>query len=98
MWLAKSVCLIMIKMVLCTVPAYTCVLFQLRREARQRREYLYRKAQEEKLQVIQDKKEKIKKALDGIEYQLAKLVCMCAISLQTEDPTAFVNPLLGCSK
>ncbi|XP_062975618.1 U3 small nucleolar ribonucleoprotein protein IMP4 [Elgaria multicarinata webbii] len=36
----------------------------LRREARQRREYLYRKAQEEKLRAVQDKKEKIKKALD----------------------------------
>ncbi|XP_060108524.1 U3 small nucleolar ribonucleoprotein protein IMP4 [Heteronotia binoei] len=36
----------------------------LRREARQRREYLFRKAQEERLRAVEEKKEKIKKALD----------------------------------
>ncbi|XP_029466576.1 U3 small nucleolar ribonucleoprotein protein IMP4 isoform X2 [Rhinatrema bivittatum] len=36
----------------------------LRREARLRREYLYKKAQEEKLRTIEEKKEKLKSALD----------------------------------
>ncbi|XP_030049837.1 U3 small nucleolar ribonucleoprotein IMP4 [Microcaecilia unicolor] len=36
----------------------------LRREARLRREYLYKKAQEEKLRTIEEKKEKLKRALD----------------------------------
>lgn len=38
---------------------------QLRREVRQRREYLYRKAQEDRLRTIEDKKQNVKKALDG---------------------------------
>ncbi|XP_043936665.1 U3 small nucleolar ribonucleoprotein protein IMP4 [Protopterus annectens] len=36
----------------------------LRREARLRREYLYRKAQEDKLRTIEEKKQKLKRALD----------------------------------
>ncbi|MBN3287504.1 IMP4 protein, partial [Polyodon spathula] len=37
---------------------------QLRREARLRREYLYRKAREDQAHAIEDKKEKLKRALD----------------------------------
>lgn len=38
---------------------------QLRREVRLRREYLYRKAQENRLRTIEEKKEKLKGALEG---------------------------------
>lgn len=38
---------------------------QLRREVRLRREYLYRKAQENRLRTIEEKKQKVKKALEG---------------------------------
>lgn len=39
--------------------------FQLRREVRLRREYLYRKAQEDRLRTIEEKKQKLEGALDG---------------------------------
>ena len=39
--------------------------FQIRRQARLRREYLYRKGVEERQRAIQDKKDRLKKALDG---------------------------------
>lgn len=38
---------------------------QLRREARLRREYLYRKAREEAQRTAQEKKEKVRRALEG---------------------------------
>lgn len=38
---------------------------QLRREARLRREYLYRKAREEAQRSAQEKKEKVRRALEG---------------------------------
>lgn len=38
----------------------------IRRQARLRREYIYRKSIEEKQRQIQDKKERIKKAIEGI--------------------------------
>uniref|UniRef100_A0A3B4BJ43 Brix domain-containing protein n=1 Tax=Periophthalmus magnuspinnatus TaxID=409849 RepID=A0A3B4BJ43_9GOBI len=41
---------------------YLCL--QLRREARLRKEYLYRKAQEDRLRTIEEKKQKLKGALD----------------------------------
>lgn len=40
-------------------------LRMLRREARLRREYLYRKAREEERQAAQDRKEKVRRALEG---------------------------------
>lgn len=43
----------------------TVMKLQLRREVRLRREYLYRKAQENRLRTIEDKKQKVKKALEG---------------------------------
>lgn len=46
----------------------TCVnvtTLQLRREVRLRREYLYRKAQEDRLRTIEEKKQKLEGALDG---------------------------------
>ena len=43
--------------------------FQLRRQARQRREYIYRKSIEDRDRTIQEKKEKIKRALDGNLYE-----------------------------
>ena len=39
--------------------------FQIRRQARLRREYLYRKGVEERQKAIQDKKDRLKRALDG---------------------------------
>ncbi|KAH0628935.1 hypothetical protein JD844_010593 [Phrynosoma platyrhinos] len=60
----------------------------LRREARQRREYLYRKAQEEKLRTLQEKKEKIKKALDEnclIPTELRKEALVLQKALEFED-------------
>ena len=39
--------------------------FQIRRQARLRREYLYRKGVEERQKAIQDKKDRLKKALEG---------------------------------
>lgn len=41
------------------------MLLQFRREVRLRREYLYRKAQEDRLRTIEEKKQKLKGALDG---------------------------------
>lgn len=38
---------------------------QLRRQVRLRREYLYRKAQEDRLRTIEEKKQNLKSALDG---------------------------------
>ncbi|KAK9407489.1 U3 small nucleolar ribonucleoprotein IMP4 [Crotalus adamanteus] len=60
----------------------------LRREARQRREYLYRKAQEEKLRTLQEKKEKIKKALDEnclIPTELRKEALVLQKALEFDD-------------
>lgn len=41
------------------------LLLQLRRQARQRREYLYRKGVEERQRQIQDKKDRLKNAVQG---------------------------------
>ena len=41
------------------------IFLQIRRQARLRREYLYRKGVEERQKAIQDKKDRLKKALDG---------------------------------
>ncbi|XP_042307405.1 U3 small nucleolar ribonucleoprotein protein IMP4 isoform X2 [Sceloporus undulatus] len=60
----------------------------LRREARQRREYLYRKAQEEKLRTLQEKKEKIKKVLDEnclIPTELRKEALQLQKALEFDD-------------
>ncbi|XP_015680159.1 U3 small nucleolar ribonucleoprotein protein IMP4 [Protobothrops mucrosquamatus] len=60
----------------------------LRREARQRREYLYRKAQEEKLRTLQEKKEKIKKALNEnclIPTELRKEALVLQKALEFDD-------------
>ena len=43
--------------------------FQIRRQARLRREYLYRKGVEERQKAIQDKKDRLKRALDGNLFQ-----------------------------
>lgn len=52
----------------------------MRREARQRREYLFRKAQEEKLQAVEEKKEKIKKALEGNKKLASDFkTCVCLV-------------------
>ncbi|KAJ6661869.1 hypothetical protein lerEdw1_013040 [Lerista edwardsae] len=58
------------------------------REARQQREYVYCKAQEEKLSAIQEKKEKIKKALDEnclIPTELRKEALALQKSLEFDD-------------
>ena len=57
-----------------SLVAYYCttstkMFFQLRRQARQRREYIYRKSIEDRDRTIQEKKEKIKRALDGNLYE-----------------------------
>jgi len=41
----------------------------IRRQARLRREYLYRKGVEERQKAIQDKKDRLKRALDGNLFQ-----------------------------
>ena len=41
------------------------IFLQIRRQARLRREFLYRKGVEERQKAIQDKKDRLKKALDG---------------------------------
>ncbi len=41
------------------------VIFQLRRESRLRREFIYRKGVEERNKSIHDKKERLKRAIDG---------------------------------
>ena len=48
------------------------ISFQIRRQARLRREYLYRKGVEERQKAIQDKKDRLKKALEGMYFQLGK--------------------------
>ncbi len=40
-------------------------VFQLRRQSRLRREYLYRKGVEERERIIQDKKDRLKRAVEG---------------------------------
>nr|XP_056705858.1 U3 small nucleolar ribonucleoprotein protein IMP4 [Euleptes europaea] len=63
----------------------------LRREARQRREYLFRKAQEEKLRAVEEKKEKIKKALDEnclIPTELRKEALRLQKSIEFDDEGA----------
>lgn len=44
----------------------TLYLFKLRRQARERREYIYRKSIEDKERNIEERKRKLKNALDGI--------------------------------
>jgi len=41
------------------------ILFQIRRQARLRREYIYRKSIEDRERTIQEKKQKLKHSLDG---------------------------------
>lgn len=43
-----------------------CVILQIRRQQRLRREYLIRKSYEEQKKLITDKKQRVKNALDGI--------------------------------
>lgn len=50
---------------LCCHERNVVLKLQLRREVRLRREYLYRKAQESRLRTIEEKKNKVKKALEG---------------------------------
>lgn len=54
-------------------PALNVVL-QLRREVRLRKEYLYRKAQEDRQRSIEEKKQKLKSALDGETHFKSHLV------------------------
>lgn len=61
------------------VPAL-CVLLQLRREVRLRKEYLYRKAQEDRLRSIEEKKQKLKSALDGESDLLTR---SCSLKLKS---------------
>ena len=42
----------------------------IRRQARLRREYLYRKGVEERQKAIQDKKDRLKRALEGKRWEL----------------------------
>ncbi|CAB1320035.1 unnamed protein product [Coregonus sp. 'balchen'] len=42
----------------------------LRRETRLRREYLYRKTQEDRVRMIEEKKQKLKSALDGVSSHM----------------------------
>ena len=42
------------------------LVFQLRRQARLRREYLYRKSLEGRKKAIQDKKDRLRQALEGM--------------------------------
>lgn len=62
----------------------TVIKLQLRREVRLRREYLYRKAQENCLRTIEQKKQKVKKALEGkvllfIFHVFAFQRCLCRV-------------------
>ena len=49
------------------------ILLQIRRQARLRREFLYRKGVEERQRAIQEKKDRLKRALDG-EFILHNLI------------------------
>ena len=40
----------------------------LRRQARLRREYIYRKSVEQRQKTIEDKKKRLKQAIDGIDF------------------------------
>lgn len=67
-----------------------CVLFvnMIRRQARLRREYLYRKAIEDKKKAIQDKKDRIKQSLESgtlIDTNLRKQALKLVDNLQWED-------------
>ncbi|XP_029494119.1 U3 small nucleolar ribonucleoprotein protein IMP4-like [Oncorhynchus nerka] len=56
----------------------------LRRETRLRRGYLYRKSQEDRVRTIEEKKQKLKSALDGEDYNrlIPTEVCREAVQLQ----------------
>uniref|UniRef100_A0A2R5L486 Putative u3 small nucleolar ribonucleoprotein snornp component n=1 Tax=Ornithodoros turicata TaxID=34597 RepID=A0A2R5L486_9ACAR len=61
----------------------------LRRLARERREYLYRKSIEDKRRTIEEKKERLKKALDEnqpIPYELREEALALQRSLEWDDP------------
>jgi len=45
----------------------------LRRQARLRREYIYRKSIEQRQKTIEDKKNRLKQAIDGIEKEIHSL-------------------------
>ena len=65
------------------------ILLQIRRQARLRREFLYRKGVEERQRAIQEKKDRLKRALDGefitlyfaknLKYQLRKITVSTTI-------------------
>lgn len=70
----------------------------LRRQARLRREYLYRKSTEDKLKTIQDRKNKIKKSLDKnipIHGDLQNKALHYMKKLEWEDSGPEVAPLIG---
>lgn len=50
-------------------------LFKLRREVRLRKEYLYRKSLEDQRRRIQEKKQKLKYALDGMDNVVVIISC-----------------------
>lgn len=59
-------CALSLRSFVCFSVFFCCVAVrQLRREVRLRREYLYRKAQEDRLRTIEEKKLKLKDALDS---------------------------------
>lgn len=45
----------------------------LRRQARLRREYIYRKSIEQRQKTIEDKKKRLKQAIDGIDFVVNRL-------------------------
>lgn len=49
----------------CVMLTVQILFFQLRRQARLRREYLYRKGLEEKQKAILERKKKLQKAIEG---------------------------------
>ncbi|XP_073991738.1 U3 small nucleolar ribonucleoprotein protein IMP4 isoform X3 [Rhodnius prolixus] len=70
----------------------------LRRQARLRREYLYRKAIEDRKRVIQEKKERIKRSLDEgskIDTHLRKEALSLVNKIQWEDEGPKLSSLLG---
>jgi hypothetical protein len=52
----------------------------LRRQARLRREYIYRKSIEQRQKTIEDKKNRLKQAIDGIERERDTFIISSTIS------------------
>jgi U3 small nucleolar ribonucleoprotein protein IMP4 len=70
----------------------------LRRQARLRREYLYRKSMEDRKRTIQEKKDKIKKSLEvgvPIDTNLKKEALNLVQKLQWEDKGPELSVALG---